>query len=94
MNRTQSLSTCSMARLQAQFLPTQRSPTGRGPASSSAKRASAVPHCGSSSRTVSRAMASVASLDRSSTSSTRQALQGDWLQSTLLRQAAMLAASL
>jgi hypothetical protein len=30
MKSTHSLITCSMARLQAQFLPTQRSPTGRG----------------------------------------------------------------
>jgi hypothetical protein len=38
------LTTCSMARLQAQFLPTQGSPVCRGPASRSEKRGSTALH--------------------------------------------------
>ena len=79
-----------MARLQAQFLPTQRSSSGRAPASSSEKRGSVAPQAPAASS----AIATVASLERSSTSNTRQSPQGASLRSRLVRQAAMLAASL
>ena len=79
-----------MARVQAQFLPTQRSAAGRGPASSRAKRAPASPQAVAAAR----ATAAVASVEQSSTTSTRQSVQGDSLRSRLVRQGPMLWASL
>ena len=90
MNSTQRLLTCSMARVQAQFLPTQRSPSGRGPACTSWTSAALWP-CSASVRSTRSA---VASLESSSTTSTCQLLQGISLFNTPDRQSAMLAASL
>jgi len=71
-------------------LPTQRSPSGRAPASSSENRPAAAPLAAA----VALAMAAVASQLPSSTSSTCQWGQGGALASRLPMQAAMLASSL
>ena len=68
MNNSHSLETWSTALLQAQFLPTQRSLTGLGPAWISQKWGAAEP--------ARRALSTVASLDSSSTTSTDQSRQG------------------
>ena len=89
-NSTQGELTCSIARVQAQFLPTQRSPAGLGPASSSAKRWPASPQAAAAAC----ARAAVASVEPSFTTSTRQSAQGASLPSRLVRQGPMLVASL
>ena len=90
MNSTQSLRTCSMARVHAQFLPTQRSEAGRGPAGSTLNLAV---DCGWRAAQAT-ASSAVASVESSSTTNTCHSTQGGWPLSTLARQAPMLPASL
>lgn len=94
MNSTQVLGSVefgrdAMAWVQAQFLPTQCSPSGRVPAWST--EADAVEE---DAAMQAWARSLVASVESSSTTTTCQCLQGGWLLSTLPKQRLMFSSSL